>query len=562
MHRNLESLTSREYDLIVIGGGIVGICCAWDAALRGLSVALIERSDFANASSANCFKMVHGGIRYLQHADVARVRQSARERSILLQIAPHLVRPLPILIPTYGHGLKGKEVLATGLKAYDLLTFDRNRGARRGGHRIPATQVLSRREVLQAFPDLDTTALSGGGLFGDAQMYSPARLALAFLQSAVERGADAANYAEVTGFLKSGQQIIGVEVRDRLADEAVEIRGRCVLNAAGGWSGELLRRLTGADYEPPPVFSRDAYFVVRRSLHPTWALAVSGQTRDPDALFNRSARHLFLVPWRNCTLVGVWHRVHQGDPSRTEVTPDELAGFVDEINSAYPGLSLTSKDAVMLHGGRVLTGDNQPGTVELSFGKRARLVDHAKAHGLPGFVSLIGVRYTTARSDARPAVDAIFRKLGHKAPECRTASTSIRGGEFESLERLQHEASRRYPTIPVSAMNCLIRNHGRAYGEVLNTAPGQADLFDPVEGTDTLRAEVVHAVRSEMAQTLSDVVFRRTDLGTAGHPGPGALEVTADLMAAELGWTAQKRADEVAATLAEFPTLDGEAEVT
>ena len=111
-------------------------------------------------------------------------------------------------------------------------------------------------------------------------------------------------------------------------------------------------------------------------------------------------------------------------------------------------------------------------------------------------------------------------------------------------------------------MNCLIRNHGRAYGEVLNTAPGQADLFDPVEGTDTLRAEVVHAVRSEMAQTLSDVVFRRTDLGTAGHPGPGALEVTADLMAAELGWTAQKRADEVAATLAEFPTLDGEAEVT
>ncbi len=139
MKRDLHELAGERYDLLVIGGGISGVCAAWDAALRGLSVALLEQADFAHAASGNCFKMIHGGIRYLQHADLVRARESAAERSALLRIAPHQSRPLPIFIPTYGHGMKGKEILFAGMKAYDLLTLDRNRGIGDPSRRIPST---------------------------------------------------------------------------------------------------------------------------------------------------------------------------------------------------------------------------------------------------------------------------------------------------------------------------------------------------------------------------------------------------------------------------------------
>src|SRR5262245_8791746 len=187
MQRNLSELASRDYDLVVVGGGIFGVCAAWDAALRGLSVALLEASDFAHGASANCFKMIHGGIRYLQHADLIRMRQSTAERSSFLRIAPHLAAPLPILIPTYGHGMKGKEILATGMKVYDVLTADRNRGIADPTRHIPPTHTLSAARVRELHPYLDRPDLTGGAVFHDGQMYSPARLALAFLLSAHAR---------------------------------------------------------------------------------------------------------------------------------------------------------------------------------------------------------------------------------------------------------------------------------------------------------------------------------------------------------------------------------------
>ena len=150
VRRNLPDLASREYDLLIVGGGIFGACAAWDATLRGLSVALVEQTDFAHAASANCFKMIHGGIRYLQHADLIRTRQSTAERSAFLRIAPHLASPLPIFLPTFGHGTKGKEFLGAGMKVYDLLTADRNRHIPDPARKIPATRTWSRKQTLEA----------------------------------------------------------------------------------------------------------------------------------------------------------------------------------------------------------------------------------------------------------------------------------------------------------------------------------------------------------------------------------------------------------------------------
>ena len=153
MIRKISALVEKEYDLVIVGGGIFGVCAAWDAVLRGLSVAIVEKRDFSHATSANHFKMVHGGIRYLQHGDIKRIRESSRERSAFLRIAPHLTRPLPIVIPTYGHGIKGKELLALGMMLYDLVTYDRNRGILEE-RKIPKGKLLSRQEVLKRFPGI------------------------------------------------------------------------------------------------------------------------------------------------------------------------------------------------------------------------------------------------------------------------------------------------------------------------------------------------------------------------------------------------------------------------
>lgn len=555
MLRNLSELATRDYDLVIVGGGIFGVCAAWDAGLRGLSVALLEAHDFGHAASANCFKMVHGGIRYLQHADLIRLRQSTAERSAFLRIAPHLTEPLPILIPTYGHGMKGKGILATGMKVYDLLTADRNRGIPDPARRIPNTRTLSAAQVRELHPYLSRPDLTGGAVFHDGQMYSPARLALAFLLSACARGARAANHAEVTRLLRDGSRVVGVEVRDALSGELHEVRGRVVLNATGGWAPGLLEHSLARPMAAKPTFSRDACFLIRRPLPGPYALAVGGGTKDPDAIFSREARHLFLVPWRGVTLVGVWHKVYAGDPWKVGVPEADLQGFLDEINQSCPWLELELDDVALAQCGLVLFGENKPGAKDLSYGKRSLLVDHAKSDAIEGLVTLIGVRYTTARSEAERTLRLVCRKLGREARDSRSDRLPLHGGDFADFAALKREAGAALPAgVSDASLTALVRNHGSQYKRVLELTRSAPQLAAALPGSHTLAAEIVHAVRAEMAVRLDDALMRRSDLGTAGDPGRAALDACADLMAAELGWSPERRREELARAQALYPT--------
>ena len=213
MQRDLATLARDEHDLLVVGGGMFGAAAALDAAQRGLKVALLERGDFCGATSAHSFKMIHGGIRYLQHADVSRIRQSARARSAFLRVAPHLTQPLPIVVPTYGWGMKSRPALGAAMAAYDLLTLDRNRGIADPARRIPRGRSWGRDEVLRRYPGIAQDGLTGAGVFCDGQMYNAPRLVLAFVQSAAAAGAMCANHVEVTGFLRRGARVEGVVAR-------------------------------------------------------------------------------------------------------------------------------------------------------------------------------------------------------------------------------------------------------------------------------------------------------------------------------------------------------------
>lgn len=545
MQRRTAVLTEREYDLLIIGGGAFGAAAARDAALRGLKTALIERHDFGSGASAECFKMVHGGIRYLQHADIPRLRASCRERSALLRIAPHLVSPLPIAIPTYGHGRSGKAFLGAGACVYDLLTLDRNHGIRDPRRRIRNTRALSRRDVLAMFPHLQAPDLTGAVVFEDGQMYNAARLVLAFVKGAAATGADVCNYVEALEFMWSGNAVRGVRARDALTGDELDIRARLTLNAAGPWADYLQRDPHRFGNSQRLPFSRDAYFIVDRPPTSTHGIAIQGLSHDKDALLGRQTRHLFAAPWRDKTLLGVWHTLFPDRPDEARVLPSEIEEWIAEINTVYPALQLSPAEVSFAHCGLVPFGETATAT-ELSFGKESRLVDHRRAHNVSGLVSLVGIRFTMARVDASRAVDMILRQSDRAPPAAPTDRLPLPGGEIENFASFEAEAFRALPSeVPMSSLRSLLRNHGTEYRAVLRENGNST--VTTVPGTDTLTAEIRHAVNHEMALHLDDVVMRRTDLAAGSHPGRAALLATAAEMGRQLAWSAERLHQELAA---------------
>jgi glycerol-3-phosphate dehydrogenase len=547
MQRNPAALATQEFDVLVIGAGAFGAAAARDAALRGLRTALIERADFGGATSAECFKMVHGGIRYLQHADVPRLRASSHERSALLRIAPHLVQPLPIAIPTYGHGRQGRAFLATGATVYDLLTLDRNNGIRDRQRQIRRSRVLSRSRLLELFPHLNTAELSGAVVFEDGQMHNPARLVLAFVSSAVDAGATACNYVEATKFLWHDSAVRGVRARDRLSGEEFDVRARLTLNAAGPWADYLQNDSQHFGTWRRLPFSRDAYFIVDRA--PTeYGVAVQGLSRDKDAVLGRATRHLFAVPWRDKTLIGVWHTLFPDFPDGAHVRPEEIETWIAELNSVYPALQLSPSEVSFANCGLVPFGETATAT-ELSFGKESRLVDHRAAHGVSGLVSLVGIRFTTARADAARALEMLLRQMPRAPRGADTARLPLAGGEIEDFAAFEAQALRTRPaSVDTASMRALLRNHGARYAQVLRTQDRHEVIGACIPDSTTLLAEVRHAIEHEMAMKLEDVVMRRTELAAGSHPGRRALEAAAMEMAQHLRWSDGRMREELSAT--------------
>lgn len=557
LDRDPNRLVHKQFDVVIIGGGIFGAATAWEAASRGLSVALLEKADFAHATSSNHFKMVHGGIRYLQHMDIPRIRESAHERSALLRIAPHLVRPLPIVIPTYGNGIKGKGFVGTGMGIYDILTYDRNRGVK-GTNRIPAGSFLSRKEVLKAFPGIHPDRLTGGALFYDGQMTSPARLVISFIRSAARAGATVCNYIKVTDFIRTHDRISGVAAIDRETGEELAIEGRIVINTAGPWAPRLLEMHPDIRISPPPTFSRDLAFVVPRKFSHPMAIAFATKSQDSDSIVDRGGRHLFAVPWRDKTLIGVWHKVYKRSPDRIEVRKSEIQNFVNEVNCGYPGLALTLDDVSLINTGLTLYGDeNEQGSNTMSFGKRSLLIDHEQEHNVKGLISLIGVRATTARGMAEKAVNRVFARIDKPYTKSRTDWTPLFGGEVPDIQDLLTASQEGLGNmLPAGKITYLISLYGSQIPRIVRYGLNNGDLLQSIGTTQTLPSEVIHAVKEEMAIHLEDVLFRRVELSTSMLPADDVLMECAAIMKPLLGWDDATTASEIARAKTKFPNFN------
>ncbi|HEU4525910.1 MAG TPA: FAD-dependent oxidoreductase [Gemmatimonadales bacterium] len=498
MLRDLGRLESEEYDLLVIGAGIQGACIAWDAALRGLRVALVERDDVGAATSANSLRIIHGGLRYLARGDFPRMRESIRERTALLRIAPGLVEPLPVLIPTGPSGVPSRLALGAALGLTHVLSPRRNRDLL-PSRRIGAGRLLSRDECLTQLPALASAQVTGGALWYDARMTHPERLTLAFVLSAADKGAVAANHAEAEAFDLARGAIHAVEVVDRLSGRRHIVRARQVVIAAGPWTEDLVARAGGRP-SPPAATPRQAFgmnlILGRRLGEAAVGLrAVSSSDADPGG---SGGRFLFTVPQERTTLLGTWYAVADGeDPDAALDRGEEF--LLEAANRACPGLRLTPEDVIGRQVGRLpLKAGLERGSA-LALAERPR-VRRAPA-GPSNLLAVEGVKYTTARAVAEHVVDGVLASLGLEPRACRTAVTPLVGGAVSTGAR----------------------------------AP--------------LELRVRRAVTEEMAATLSDVVFRRTELGEPPGPDEEDVRLAARIAGDALGWDDRRRSEEEAMVL-------------
>jgi glycerol-3-phosphate dehydrogenase len=529
--RDPEQLAKRSFDLLVVGAGIYGATIAWDAALRGLSVALIDRGDFGAATSANSLKTVHGGLRSLQRGNLCEMRSFIRDRRALLRIAPHLVEPIAFAIPTFRRPFSHPWTMRAAFLLNDLAAVDRNRGLD-PARRIPAGRVVSRSDYLAYQPGVDPAGVIGGAIWSDAQLFSSDRLLLGFVQSAVDRGAVALNYVEALSLNRTAQRVHGAVARDRLSGRSYDIEARVVVNAAGAWAPALSATAVEGGRRPRVRFAKALNLVTRL---PTPCLALGA---------GHEGRFYFRVPWRGVSIFGTSQDPFDHHPEDLQVERDDVERLLTHINAAFPGVSVGVDDVTLVHKGLLLSAGQRDDEVLLA--KKSLVWDH-RQEGVDGLITVVGVRYTTARETASGVVDVVYRQLGLEPPPCQTASTPLAGGDVGSMDELLRKAEADRPSgLPRPALERLVRAYGAGYRAVLLRLVRDPGLARPLgQASGVTAAEIVHAVEDEMAVTLADALVRRTEAGAAAWPGESAVAAAAAIMASRLGWNEERRTREV-----------------
>ena len=529
--RDLSRLESAEFDLLVIGGGIHGLACAYEAASRGLRVALVDAADLGSGASFNHQKTAHGGLRSLGAGDLRGARESIHERRALARMAPWFLRPLPFLMGTYRSVLKNRLALRAAFELDAWLGRRRNDAVEPELH-LPAARLVSKAATLRLFPGIREDGLTGGAQWYDYQMVEGDRLTLAFAAGADRAGAEIANHASAFEPLKDGRRIAGMRVRDALSGRTVAVRARVTLNAAGARAGEVMA-LFGV---PRPFPLVKAMNLVTSLPARDMALAAPG----------RSGRMLTLVPWRGRAIVGTSQSGTLADASDGVVAAKELDALIADANHAFPSLQLTAGHVTLAHRGIVPAAARPGATPELK--PRPDILDHA-SEGVDGAITVVGVKYTTARGVAERVAELVSKRAGRRAAASRTARTTLPGAGIADHEALAITASRTLGVdVPGAAIQHLIRLYAEAAPEIIRLMKDRPDLRTPIApGVPTLAAEIVYVIRSEMAMRLGDIVIRRTGLGSSGRPPADALAASARIAAEELGWDAARMAEEVAA---------------
>lgn len=509
--------------MAIVGAGVNGCGVARDAAMRGLRVLLLDKGDIAAGTTAASTRLIHGGLRYLEHGEVGLVRESLRERETLLRVvAPHLVRPLPMLVPVYAGRRRGRLAVRAGMLAYDVLSSPGS---------LPRHRMLGAAEALRHAPGLEPEGLRGAALFYDAQVEYAERLAVENALDARARGAAVLTYARVERLLVEGGAARGVVFQDLLGGASHEARAAVVLNAAGPWVDEVLEG-SSAGREKLLGGTKGSHVVVRAFDGAPRAAVYAEAVED--------GRPFFVVPWDDKFLIGTTDERYAGDLDRVEADGPEIDYLLREANRVLPSARLTRGDVLYTYSGvrplpRV-AGGREGGITRRHFIRPA---------SVRGLFSIVGGKLTTYRALAEGAVDLIFRALGRIAPPCQTAGVPLPGAAAEDFGAFRRDFAAR-STLPPRSNARLLKVYGVRAAEVLRLAQGEAELSEVIsEETGSVGAEVVYAFREELAETLADCLLRRTMVGLNGSVGLDASERAANIARKFLGWDDERAAREV-----------------
>ena len=527
----MDALGAGPWDLLVIGGGVVGAGIARDAAMRGLKVALVERGDLGAGTSSQSSRLIHGGLRYLEHGEIKLVFEALRERATLLRIAPHLVHPLAFVFPVYRGDRVPFWMMLAGLWLYDLLAGTRN---------VRLHRSLGKRALLRAEPMLRERGLVGGARYWDCQA-DDARLTLATARSARAHGASIATYAEVEELERADGRIIGARVVDHLTGTRATLHAAIVVNATGPWS-DALRQMEDPAAEPILRLTRGSHVLVPR--------ARLGHT---DAVTLTSAvdgRVMFVLPWGEWSYIGTTDTDESRGADGVRVTDDDVTYLLRSANAAFPHAHLTADDVVATWTAvRPLVQDSRA----LSTAAVSR--EHAILQGSGGMLSIVGGKLTTYRRMAAQMVDRVVHELRqHRGmpapPRARTDLEPLPGGEAADLGPLRAAAV----DVGLSAATAdhLVARYGTEAQAILNLVAQDRKLLAPLHPAHpAIAAQVVHAARRELARTVADVLIRRIHLRyETADRGMAAAALTARLMGGELGWGPEQVAREAEAYVA------------
>jgi glycerol-3-phosphate dehydrogenase len=519
----LERMGAEEFDVVVVGGGIVGAGVALDAATRGLSVALIEARDFASGTSSRSSKLIHGGLRYLEQRDFELVREALTERGLLLgRIAPHLVRPVPFLFPMT-HRIWERAYIGAGVALYDGLSL--SMGTARG---VPRHRHLTRTQALRVAPSLKRDSFVGAIQYWDAQV-DDARYVTMLLRTAAEYGARIASRTQAVGFLREGERVTGVRIRDLESERETEVRAKQVVNATGVWTDDI-QELVGGRGQIHVTASKGVHLVVPKDrIH-----SASG------IILRTEKSVLFVIPWGRHWIIGTTDTPWELDKVHPAASKADIDYVLEHVNAVL-NVPLTHDDVEGVYAGlRPLLSGESDETSKLSR-------EHVVAHPVPGLVVVAGGKYTTYRVMAKDAVDAVAHGLDGKVPGSCTDQVALVGGDgFQALWNARQRLSDA-SGLHVARIEHLLRRYGTLAEDLLALIKERPDLGRPIEGADDyLRAEIVYAATHEGARHVNDVLARRTRISIeTWDRGIGVAREAAELLAPVLGWSKEQTEREI-----------------
>ena len=529
--RDLAQIQQREYDVIIIGGGINGAGVARDAALRGLSTIIIEKNDFASGSSSWSSRLIHGGLRYLEYFEFPLVRESLKEREVLLRTAPHLVTPLQLTIPIYRDRSRPYWKIWAGMILYDLFSFDKT---------LPVHRMLPQAKFKQLFRSLDGDNLAGGSQYYDGQVTLAERLCLENILSAQNAGAIALNYMEVTELAIRDARITDVVCKDKLTGESITLSGSkdaVIINTAGPWIDQVCQR-GSIDGEKSPIGNtkknggtKGSHIVVEEFP------GTPGSTLYVEA--KSDSRPFFIIPWLGKYLIGTTDMPYKDDIDNIKADNAEIDYLLQETNNVIPTANLKRDDVKFTYSG-VRPLPNSEGKKPGSITRKHIIFDH-RQEGVNNLLSLIGGKLTTYRNVGEEMVDAILKRMKRSPKPCKTDSTPLPGCILPSDKRIQQAIDEYESTLSIHTIDHLFSVYGAKAIEVLALTRENPALRESISpDLPDIKAQIVYAVERELAYTLVDILRRRTTLAMNGEYGMNLLPVVTEILEKHCGWTPEQ----------------------